>query len=92
MQKMSFRQVRDIQEAVRLLSEGLVINGKYFLIDTCKYGHLQLQIASPFGFGRLCLWELFGMTNSIPRFIIILSELLHDDNISKKHMQRMSFS
>ena len=86
MQKMSFRQVRDIQEAVRLLSEGMVINGKYFLIATCKYGHLRLQTASPFGNGRLCLWELFGMTNSI-----ILSELLYDDNISKKKHAKDEF-
>ena len=32
MQKMSFRQVRDIQEAVRLLSKGVFINANHVLM------------------------------------------------------------
>ena len=82
MQKMSFRQVRDIQEAVRLLSKGVFINTKFVLVRTHKFGYLGWQMFLPF---RLCMRELFGMTTFITRIIIVLSELLHDDNIAKKH-------
>ena len=40
MQKMSFRQVRDIQEAVRLLSKGVFINAKPHMVTT----FLALQV------------------------------------------------
>ena len=43
MQKMSFRQVRDIQEAALLLRMGVFINAKYVLIQGVPPIGTQLQ-------------------------------------------------